>query len=55
MDSAGLGLKMTTTDCCRVIVDADGGRLVTCNTLGVKHALSLINPFISILIKHSIT
>ena len=26
-----------------------------CNTLGVKHALSLINPFLSILIKHSIT
>ena len=25
-----------------------------CNTLGVKHALSLINPLISILIKHSI-
>jgi len=26
-----------------------------CNTLGVKHALSLSKTFISILIKHSIT
>ena len=28
---------------------------VSCNTLGVKHALILIKTFISILIKHSIT
>jgi len=44
---------------------ADGGRTIedppiahveqACNTLGVKHALSLINPFLSILLKHSIT
>jgi len=27
-DAASLGMEMTTTDCYRLIADADGGRLV---------------------------